>query len=119
MDDKEEYIDMKTYVTMDIEGTVKELDFSEWSSIDTDEDYSYRDGVKSKPFAYIKMLQGVMEHLERTGGVEFVILKDPELGRWWTGKVKERERQRKFTEAREKLHSTLSKEELKILGIKI
>ena len=60
-----------------------------------------------------------MEHLEKTGGVEFAILKDPELGRWWAGKVKERERTKKLRDAKDKLISTMSKEELKILGIKI
>lgn len=118
MDDKEEYLDMKTYVTMDIEGVAQEWSSNDWEEVE-DDDYSYRAGQKSRSFSYSKMLEGVMEHLEKTGGVEFAVLKDPELGRWWAGKVKERERQRKFTEAREKLAATMTKEELKILRIKI
>lgn len=111
---------MKQYVTVDLEGyQMKELDITKWQEVEDDDEYSYQTSKKDSPFSYAKMLEGVMEHLEKTGGVEFAVLKDPELGRWWNKKVKERERQRKFTEAREKLHSTLSKEELKILGIKI
>mgnify|MGYP000275848600 CR=1 FL=1 len=108
---------MKQYVTYDIEScTLKELEMAEWGEVD--EDFDFNTAVK-KPFAYSKMLEGVMDHLEKAGGVEFVILKDPELGRWWAAKVKDRERNRKQREAKEKLLSTMSKEELKILGIKV
>ena len=71
------------------------------------------------PSNYNKMLTGVMEYLESVGGVEFAILKDPELGAWWAEKVKKREVARKKEAALEKLKSTMSKEELKILGISI
>lgn len=74
--------------------------------------------LPSKRYNYEKMLTGVMEHLEQVGGVEFAVLKDPELGRFWSAKVKDREEKRKFKEAKEKLYSTMTKEELKILGIK-
>ena len=108
---------MKQYVTYDIEScTLKELEMAEWGEVD--EDFDFNTAVK-KPFAYGKMLEGVMEHLEKTGGVEFAVLKDPELGRWWAAKVKERERVRKQKAATEKLLSTMSKEELKILGIRV
>lgn len=108
---------MKHYVTYDIESyAVKELEMADWGEVD--EDFNFNETVK-KPFAYGKMLEGVMEHLEKTGGVEFVVLKDPELGRWWASKVKERERVRKQKAATDKLLSTMSKEELKILGIRI
>ena len=117
MGETDEYDTMKQYVTYDIEScTLKEIDMNDWGEVD--EEFNFNATVK-KPFAYIKMLEGVMAHLEKTGGVEFVILKDPELGRWWAGKVKERERQRKQREAKEKLLSTMSKEELAILGIRV
>lgn len=72
-----------------------------------------------RPSNYNKMLTGVMEYLESVGGVEFAILKDPELGAWWAEKVKKRDAARKKAAALEKLKSTMSKEELKILGIKV
>ena len=73
----------------------------------------------TRPSNYNKMLTGVMEYLESVGGVEFAVLKDPELGAWWAEKVKKREIARKKKAALEKLKSTMSKEELKILGIKV
>lgn len=107
---------MKKYAIADIEGyDVKKISMNEWQEFEDEDDNAYA----GKPFSYAKMLEGVMEHLEKTGGVEFAVLKDPELGRWWNKKVKQRERQRIFTEARAKLHETFTKEELKILGIKI
>ena len=119
MDDKDEYILMKKYVTMDIEGSMKEYDAEDWLEEDEKEEISWAGNSKHRPFSYDKMLTGVMEHLERTGGVEFAIIKDPELGRWWKGKVTRREIKRKTEEAREKLNSVLSKEEQKLLGIHI
>lgn len=74
---------------------------------------------ESRPSDYNKMLTSVMEYLESVGGVEFAIMKDPELGKWWAEKVKVREAKRKRKEALEKLRSTMSKEELNILGINI
>jgi hypothetical protein len=59
-----------------------------------------------------------MDHLEAIGGVEFAVIKDPELGRWWAKKVKQRNEERKLKEARDKLYATMTAEELKILGIK-
>lgn len=73
----------------------------------------------TRPSNYNKMLTGVMEYLESVGGVEFAILKDPELGAWWAEKVKKRDAACKKAAALEKLKSTMSKEELKILGIKV
>lgn len=86
--------------------------------VDYDEDWS-TPKVKEKPFSYDSMLTSVMEHLEVVGGVEFAILKDPELGRWWAKKVKKRNHEKTLNAAKEKLYSTMSKEELKILGIKL
>lgn len=116
--DRDEYELMKQYVTMDIEAVTKEYEEEEWELVE-EEDFDYSMPKIKKPFSYGKMLEGVMEHLEKTGGVEFAILKDPELGRWWSGKVKERERAKKLRDAKDKLISAMSKEELKILGIKI
>lgn len=88
-----------------------------------DTDYSYKipdDSEFVKPETkYEKMLNNVMEYLESTGGVEFAVLKDPELGKWWARKVKIREENRKKSAALEKLKATMSNEELKILGIKL
>ena len=86
-------------------------------------DYSYKITDESefvKPESkYEKMLHGVMEYLESAGGVEFAVLKDPELGKWWSRKVKIREENRKKEAALEKLKATMSDEELKILGIRV
>lgn len=117
--DRDEYELMKRYITMDIEAVTKEYEEEEWEAVEEADDFDYSMPKVKKPFSYGKMLEGVMEHLEKTGGVEFAILKDPELGRWWSGKVKERERAKKLRDAKDKLISTMSKEELKILGIKI
>lgn len=109
---------MKRYVTVDIEGIPKEWNSNDWDEVEEDEDYyTHKVGKKTKPFAYSKMLESLMEHLEKAGGVEFAILKDPELGRWWSGKVKERERAKKLKDAKDKLYSTMTAEELRILGI--
>ena len=106
---------MKQYVTYDIE-SLEPIEM-EWKE-DAD-DYPWGEKkAKEKPFSYDNMLTNVMEHLEAVGGVEFAVLKDPELGRWWSKKVKKREENRKLKEAKEKLYATMSKEELKILGIK-
>ena len=107
--------DVKKYITYDLEQyeesnhgfEAKEIDISEWVS----------ENSVDRRINYEGMLTNVMEHLEKTGGVEFAILKDPALGKWWAKKVKQREQQRKFEAAKEKLYSTMSKEELKILGI--
>jgi hypothetical protein len=72
-----------------------------------------------RPSEYNKMLTGVMEYLESVGGVEFAVLKDPDLGAWWAEKVKKRDIVRKKEAALEKLKSTMSKEELKILSINV
>ena len=108
--------DIKKYVTYDLEAyqnsnsfgfEAKEIDVSEWVEERT-----------NRVISYESMLENVMDHLEQIGGVEFAILKDPELGKWWAMKVKHREKQRKYTAAKEKLYSTMTKEELKILGIR-
>lgn len=122
MNDEGEELMKKKYVTYDIESDIlNEMDMKEWIEVTEEYDDSIFSTPKTstKPFSYSKMLESVMDHLEKTGGVEFAVLKDQELGRWWAGKVKEREHQRKYTEAREKLYSTMTKEELKILRIKI
>lgn len=106
----------KKYVTYDLEAyqssnsygfEAKEIEITDWIEEKTNQVVSYE-----------SMLERVMEHLERIGGVEFAILKDPELGKWWARKIKQREKQRKYTAAKEKLYSTMTKEELKILGIR-
>ena len=120
MNDEEEYLMKKKYVTYDIEADAfNELDMKDWIEVTEEYEEAFVEKASSKPFSYSKMLESVMDHLEKTGGVEFAVLKDHELGRWWAGKVKERERAKKLKDAKEKLYSTMSKEELKILGIKI
>lgn len=83
------------------------------------EEESFIEPKERMPSNYNKMLTGVMEYLESVGGVEFVVLKDPDLGAWWAEKVKKRDAVRKREAALEKLKSTMSKEELKILGISV
>lgn len=111
---------MKRYVTVDIEGIPKEWSSNDWEEVETEAEYddNFDEPKVKNPFSYSKMLEGVMQHLEKTGGVEFAILKDPELGRWWSGKVKERERAKKLKDAKDKLYSTMTAEELRILGIR-
>ncbi len=108
-------------------------DYRDWGEKKMEEEYDYEEEItdlyKSAPDhmgdmnvsreVYEKMLTSVMEHLESVGGVEFAILKDHNLGKWWARKVKVREEKRKKAAAIEKLKSTMSKEELAILGIKL
>lgn len=107
----------KTYVVYDFETCCeKDLNMNDWEEEDGNwSGISYKQ--KEKPFSYESMLTGVMDHLDTIGGVEFAVLKDPELGRWWSKKVKKREEKQKLDAAREKLRATMTKEELKILGI--
>jgi hypothetical protein len=120
--DEKDILEMKKYIAVDIEGFAKSIDADEWDQWTevADEDViDWNNKKKQKPFSYDNMLMGVMEYLESTGNAEFAILKDPELGRWWAGKVKKREHNKRIAEAKEKLNSVLSKEEQKLLGIKI
>lgn len=106
-----EYIDMmKRYIA-------EEFDNSWERAYEENDDILVK--KTSNTVSYEKMLTNVMEYLESAGGVEFAILKDPELGKWWAKKVKIREEKRKKDEALEKLKSTMTKEELKILGINV
>ena len=107
MNDNDEFDILKKYAIMDLESqNIKDFEEKgEWKI------------TRDKPYAYINMLTKVMEHLEATGGVEFAILKDPELGRWWTSTLKKRELERKIKAAKEKLDAALTKEEQKLLGI--
>lgn len=80
----------------------------------------YEEKIHSeKRFNYEEMLLNLLKYLDQTGNVDFAILKDPELGRYWAKKKKEIELHRKKIEALEKLNNALTKEELKILGIRI
>lgn len=64
-----------------------------------------------------KLLMQALEALESTGGLDFAVLKHPELGEIWGKYTEERKRARKKADALKKLKSTLSKEEMKLLGI--
>jgi hypothetical protein len=98
---RKEAIDQFTqYVAYDVE-SVESWDPSPW---ETD---------------FEAILTRLMLHLEKAGGVEFAVLKDPKLGKWWVQKSKELERERKREAALEKLKATLSPEELEILRIKL
>lgn len=111
---KDEYTDeMIEWSKMKYNNTYEED--VEWDDVDSLVERSNT----TRPSNYNKMLTGVMEYLESVGGVEFAVLKDPELGAWWAEKVKKRDAARKKAAALEKLKSTMSKEELKILGIKV
>ena len=56
------------------------------------------------------MLDDLLDHLENIGGVEFAVIKSPELGRYWAKKVKDREAVRKHEDALKKLKASLTKE---------
>lgn len=119
MNDKElDYELMKKYIVADIEG-VREYDISEWAEEADDEDDFSKMLRPKRKYNYEKMLMAVMLYLKQTGGVEFAVLKDEQLGEWWASKVREIERAEAKANALEKLKSTMSKEELKILGIKV
>ena len=98
---KEAIDQFKQYVAYDVEAVA---DWDSVSSWDTD---------------FEDMLTRLMLHLEKAGGVEFAILKDPKLGKWWVKKTKELAYERKREAALEKLKATLSAEELEILRIKL
>lgn len=91
--------------------TTYNIDIEQW-----DED--------EKPWAISKynheeMLINLMKYLKQTGGLEFAVLKDPALGEWWTSKIKQIEKVERKKAALDKLHSTMTAEELRILGIKL
>ena len=106
-------------------------DFMEYSEIDVDytikamkekydeEYFVVENKTKYKHFDYHSMLDDLLDHLENIGGVEFAVIKSPELGRYWAKKVKDREAVRKHEDALKKLKASLTKEEMKILGINI
>lgn len=108
---------MKKYIVADLEG-IKEYDIAEWAEEEDEDDFSRMVRPKKK-YNYEKMLMAVMLYLKQTGGVEFAVLKDESLGEWWASKVKEIEHAERKANALDKLKSTMSKEELKILGIKV
>lgn len=115
-DYEEEFTTMKKYIA-DIE-SVNVAKWVEKEVYEDEDSWNVTYKTKEKPFSYPSMLEKLMDHLDAVGGVEFAILKDPELGRWWAKKVKDREEKRKLKEAKEKLYSTMTDEELKLLGIK-
>lgn len=105
--DKEDVMEqLRRYATFDTE-SYSNQHFNQWNN-DVALDFRYED-----------MLLTVMLHLEKTGGVEFAILKDPELGRWWAKKSKQIAIERKRNNAIDKLKATMTTEELKLLGISI
>ncbi len=85
----------------------------EWDSLEEEEKWV------APRYNYQEMLINLMLYLKSTGGLEFAILKDPELGKWWANKVKKIEKIEKKNAALEKLKSSMTDEELKILGIKL
>ena len=64
-----------------------------------------------------RMLIQALEALESTGGLDFAVLKYPDLGETWSKYTRRREEKRKRAQALEKLKSTFSKEEMQLLGI--
>ena len=64
-----------------------------------------------------RMLIQALEALESTGGLDFAVLKYPDLGETWSKYTRRREERRKRAQALEKLKSTFSKEEMQLLGI--
>ena len=115
----DEYLDKMLEILQMKYGDAYKDTYGWGTEVQYDEEDSILGPRDPRPSDYNKMLTGVMEHLEKTGGVEFAIMKDPELGRWWAEKVKKREAKRKRKEALDKLRSTMSEEELNILGINV
>lgn len=118
--DEKEVMDLMKYITRDTLGRWS----SDFSKEEVYEDYDEYEEIKSKvskepKFNYESMLLNVLKYLDQTGGVEFAILKDPELGRYWNKKKKEIAHQKAVDAAKEKLHNSLTEEEMKILGINI
>ena len=64
-----------------------------------------------------RLMVQALEALESTGGLDFAVLKYPELGEVWGKYFAMREHRRKKAVAMKKLESTMSKEELKLLGL--
>ena len=64
-----------------------------------------------------RMLIQALEALESTGGLDFAVLKYPELGDTWSKYTRRREERRIRAAAVKKLGETFSQEELNLLGI--
>ena len=64
-----------------------------------------------------RMLIQALEALESTGGLDFAVLKYPELGSMWSKYTRRREERRIRAAAVKKLGETFSQEELTLLGI--
>jgi hypothetical protein len=64
-----------------------------------------------------RMLLQALEALESTGGLDFAVLKYPDLGDIWSRYTRRREEKRLRAQAVEKLKSTFSREEMQLLGI--
>lgn len=74
--------------------------------------------IKPKPKAdYEGMLRRLMTDLRSTGSDTFAVLKDEELGEWWSEEVKKIEREEAKAAAKERALSTLSPAERKLLGL--
>ena len=120
MNEHDKIMNIMKYVKHDMESYN-----NSWSQVIDDfkeyeEEIDDYDKPRNEPkFNYEQMLFNVLKYLDQTGGVEFAVLKDPELGRYWNKKRKEIEHQKKVDAAKEKLMSALSDEERKLLGIKI
>lgn len=92
----------------------------EWlNAVEDAEEYDSEINYEAEIRKYESMLSGVMQHLDQVGGVEFAVLKDHNLGKWWAKKSKELEKEKMIKTAKEKLYKTLSEEERKLLGIRI
>lgn len=105
---------------MIIKKYVRDDSFDKWEDVfEEEESDDYNEKYKIDRDNFEDMLTGVMQHLDTVGGVEFAILKDPKLGKWWAKKSKEIERLKKIQAAKEKLRKTLSEEERQLLGIRI
>lgn len=119
MNEHDKLIDIMKYVTKDLEAYN-----SSWGKVYEEYEEEIDDFEERRPrneakFNYEQMLLNVLKYLDQAGGVEFAVLKDPELGRYWNKKKKEIEHQKKVDAAKEKLMSALSEEERKLLGIKL
>lgn len=93
---------------------------------DYQDDPAYQVDMQEKFDMLSRIACKALTHIEESGdGLEILILKDPELAKWWTAHKeadrREQERNRRDKEdkrIREEALAKLSPEEKKILGLK-
>lgn len=80
-------------------------------------DYDWEGGEAASRYDYESMLRRVMTELRSTGADTFAVLKDEELGEWWTKEVKKIEHEEAVEAAKVRASNSLSAKERKLLGL--